>query len=66
MGLLVLRSINPVHPLVRGPVTPEMGAILPGVVLRVLTTKNEKSHGLVGPMEEYLFLIGRLLSHVSL
>ena len=49
-----------------GPVTPEMGAILPGVVPRVLNTENEKSHGLVGPMEEYLFLIGRLLSHVFL
>ena len=43
---------------------PEMGAIFPGVVPRVLTTQNEKSHGLVEPMEEYIFLIGRLLSHV--
>jgi hypothetical protein len=43
-----------------------MGDILPGVVARVLTTENEKSHGLVRPMEEYLFLIGRLFSHVFL
>ena len=54
------------HPLVRGPVTLEMGDILPVVVSRVLTTENDKSHQLVGPMEEYFFLIARLLSHVFL